>query len=93
MGTKPAPPYANIFMDKRIDKKIFKIAEKYMVNSEITIKFLKRFSDDTYIVYNPWKHSQPSYAFEELNNMHPTIKFTMAHNTCTISRPATKLRL
>jgi hypothetical protein len=29
MGTKPAPPYANIFMDKIIDKRILNIAEKY----------------------------------------------------------------
>ena len=29
MGTKPAPSYANIFMAKKIDNEILKIAEKY----------------------------------------------------------------
>ena len=46
MGTKPAPPFSNIFLAKNIDNKIRKVAEKYIQNGEIPLKFMKRFFDD-----------------------------------------------
>ena len=49
MGTKPAPPYANIFMDRKIDEQIVKIAEKYTVDGKIPMKHLKRFLDDIFL--------------------------------------------
>ena len=88
MGTKPAPSYANIFMDKRIDKRIVKIAEKYMINGEIPIKFLKRFLDDIFFIYLGTIESLHMF-FNELNEMHPTIKCTMTHIKPTSSLPDT----
>ena len=43
MGTKPAPSYADIFMARKVDKRFFEIAEKYMENGEIPLKFLNFF--------------------------------------------------
>ena len=48
MGTKPAPPFANIFMARNIDNKIRKVAEKYMENGEIPLRFMKRFLDNIF---------------------------------------------
>ena len=42
METKPAPSYADIFMARKVDKRFFEIAEKYMENGKIPLKFLKR---------------------------------------------------
>ena len=51
MGTKPVPSYADIFMDRKIDRKIWKIAEKYMVDGQIPIKFMKRLLDDSFLIF------------------------------------------
>ena len=80
MGTKPAPSYADIFMDRKIDRKIWKIAEKYMVDGQIPIKFMKRFLDEIFMIFLG-SISELHLFFEELNKMHPTIKFTMTHTT------------
>ena len=48
MCTKLAPPYANVFMVRNIDLKLWKIAEKYKVNGEIPMKHMKRFLDDIF---------------------------------------------
>lgn len=51
MGTKPAPSYANISLAKNIDPKIIELAKKYIVNGEMSIKLLKRFLDDLFMVW------------------------------------------
>ena len=45
------PPYANIFMDRKIDRKIMEIIEKYSEQGEIPIKFMKRFLDDIFLIF------------------------------------------
>ena len=57
-----------------------KIAEKYMVNGQIPIKFMKRFLDDIFFIFLGSITELHTF-FEELNRMHPTIKFTMTHIT------------
>ena len=80
MGTKPAPPYANIFMARNIDEKLWKIAEKYIVNGEIPMKHMKRFLDDIFFVF--LGSIEKLHLFlDEINTIHPTIKFTMSHTT------------
>ena len=51
MGTRPAPPYANIFMANKIDNKIKEVASKINDNEEDSIKILKRFLDDIFMIY------------------------------------------
>ena len=51
MGTRPAPPYANIFMANKIDDKIKEAASKMKDSEEDSIKLLKRFLDDLFIIY------------------------------------------
>ena len=80
MGTKPAPHYANNFMARKIDKKFWEIAEKYMKNGRIPLQFLKRFLDDLFLIFVGSILELHSF-FEDINKIHPTIKFTMAHTT------------
>ena len=51
MATKPATPFANIFMPRHINNKVRKVAEKYMENREIPLKFMNRFLDDVFFLY------------------------------------------
>ena len=64
------------------------MAEKYLNNNEIQIKFRKIFLDDIFLIYLGTIHSL-HMLFEELNEMHPTINFTMTHTTPTSSLPNT----
>ena len=76
MGSKPIPPYANIFMAS-IDKKIKELINKYKY---FTLALLKRFSDDFFLIFfgsTKMFHT----IFEEINKIHPTIKFTMSHTS------------
>ena len=86
MGSAPAPDYANIFMDMKIDKKIMEIANKYSVNNVIPLKFMKRFLDDIFAIYTGSIESLHKM-FNELNTIHPTIKFTMSHTTPATEEP------
>jgi hypothetical protein len=78
MGSKPAPSYANIFMDAKVDKKIWEITGKYLENGTIPLKFMKRFLDDLFMVFQGSTQSLHEF-IEELDNVHPTVKFTMSH--------------
>ena len=80
MGSKPAPPYANIFMARKVDSKIKEIARKYMENGNIAIRFLKRFLDDIFLIFFGSLMKLHEF-FLEINKIHPTIKFTMSHTT------------
>ena len=46
MGTHPAPSYANIYLDKRIDMEIKNLAKKYDKNGNSSFQLFKRFLDD-----------------------------------------------
>ena len=80
MGSKPAPSYANIHMANKIDPKFWEIAAKYTVNDVIPIKLLKRFLDDIFMVFTGSVTSLHMF-FDEVNQIHPKIKFTMTHTT------------
>ena len=79
MGSKPAPPYANIFMAK-IDSKIKEIARKFQENGQSEIQLFKRFLDDIFLIFLGSLKKLHEF-FTEINNIHPTIKFTMSHTT------------
>ena len=80
MGIRPAPSYANIFMAK-IDKLAVSLAASFGDGTH-PIKSWKRFLDDIYILWVG--SSQKLHEFlDELNQVHPTIKFTVSHTTPT----------
>jgi hypothetical protein len=78
MGIKPAPSYANIFMAK-IDELANKLARKFGDGTH-PVKAWKRVLDDIYIL---WIGSceKLQKIMDNLNLLHPSIKFTMSHTT------------
>ena len=79
MGTRPAVSYANIFMARRIDKKILSLAAQLQDEKNPLLCF-KRFLDDIFTIYTGTLENLHNF-LEELNKIHPTIKFTMNHTT------------
>ena len=77
MGSRPAPSYANLFMANKIDTKIVELANR-LENETDPIHFFKRFLDDIFLIYTGTIESLHLF-LSELNNLHPTIKFTMSH--------------
>ena len=72
MGTKAAPPYANLFMGRHEET----IQEAFIW----AIPFWKRFIDDIFLIFlGTTKQLQSMKDF--MNNLHPTIKFTFEHST------------
>ena len=87
MGCGPAPSYANIFMANKIDPAILRLARE-SESGEDPIDLFKRFLDDIFLVYTGSIQSLHLF-LSELNNLHPTIKFTMSHTTPShIENPA-----
>ena len=77
MGTRSAPSYANIFMASRIDPRILEVATSFGEGVH-PIRFLKRFLDDIFLIFTG--SIAKLHAFlSEINNIHPSIKFTMNH--------------
>ena len=80
MGVHPAPDYANIYLARRIDKKIKDLLQNYSQNEGQGMSLLLRFLDDIIsLFYGTTK--QLHTMLEEINNIHPTLKFTFAHTT------------
>ena len=80
MGSKPAPPYANIFMSRKIDNPILKIAEMFRKNNKLSILFFKRFLDDLFLICTG--NTKYLHTFlHEINQIHPSIKLTMTHTS------------
>ena len=50
MGCRPAPSYANLFMAKKIDRAIIRLASE-SESEENPIDLFKRFLDDIFMVY------------------------------------------
>ena len=76
MGTKAAPPYANLFMGRHEET----IREAFIW----AIPFWKRFIDDIFLIFiGTTKQLQSLKDF--LNKLQPTIKFTFEHSTQEIS--------
>ena len=51
MGAVPAVSYANIFMARKINQRIFAVAEKYRCGGRSPIVFMKRFLDNIKMVW------------------------------------------
>ena len=66
-------------MAKRIDPKIIELANSIESESN-PIDLLKRFLDDIFMAYTGSVKSLHTL-LDQLNTVHPTIKFTMSHTT------------
>ena len=80
MGSQPIPNYANIFMAKKIDRKIISIFEKYATEEHISLKLFKRFLDDLFFIFKGSSKALHKI-LDEINEIHPNIKLTMNHTS------------
>ena len=78
MGVHPAPDYANIYLARRIDQQIRELAQKYGQNGGSALSLLLRFLDDIFSIFHGTTKQLHEF-FEEVNCIHPTLKFTMSH--------------
>ena len=76
MGTKVAPPYANLFMGHHEET----IREAFIW----AIPFWKRFIDDIFLIFIGTTKQLLSMK-DFMNHLHPTIKFISEHSTQEIS--------
>lgn len=83
MGTKCAVIYANLFMSYFEDTYIYKL----LMNK---CPFYKRFIDDIFLLWNGTLHELKVF-LEELNQLHPTIKFTAKYSKTSIEFLDTKV--
>ena len=74
MGTKMAPPYANIFMAN--------IEHQLTHNHELYIPLWKRFIDDIFFIWTDSLNKLKEF-MNEANSLHPTIKFTFDYSQST----------
>ena len=86
MGHKFAPHYADIFLARNIDQKVNDIFRKY---EEKNPNSINRFLDDILKLYLDTTQNLHRI-FEEMNNIHPSIKFTMSHTTNHNKSPSTR---
>ena len=77
MGPKHTPHYADIFMGRKIDPVIQDIAKKY---EEGEIDFMKQFLDNIFKIFIGTTKNLHLF-FDEINKIHPSIKFTMSHTS------------
>ena len=80
MGIHPAPSFANIYLARRLDGAIRDISEKYGENGQLAFQIFKQFLDDLFQIFRGTS-KQLHKMYEEINQIHPTIKFTMVHTT------------
>ena len=80
MGIHPAPSYANIYLARKLDNQIAALGEKYGTNGKSAWLLFKRFLDDLIKIF-VGTTKQLHNLFNEMNAIHPTIKFTMTHTT------------
>ena len=52
IGSRPVPPYANIFMAKKCVSKFTEIAQQFMKDGVCPLIFLKRFLDDLFAIWS-----------------------------------------
>ena len=79
MGSKPVPPYANIFM-ARIDQKIKDLAKQYDEGDKNALILMKRFLDDIFLIFNGTTRNLHEL-LHKINQINPNIKLTMMHTT------------
>ena len=80
MGIHPAPSYANIYLARRLDDHIAALGERYCTNGKSAWLLLKRFLDDLIKIF-VGTSKQLHNLFDEMNLIHPTIKFTLNHTS------------
>ena len=80
MGIHPAPSFANIYLARRLDEIITQLGRKYGKNGESAFKIFKRFLDDLFQVFIGTR-KQLHELFKKINQIHPTLKFTMVHTS------------
>ena len=80
MGSPPVPSYANIFMASQIDPEIQNQAKPFDTNNIKSVELIKRFLDDYFMIFNGTT-KELHKLFHNINQIHPTIKFTMNHTS------------
>jgi len=75
MGSSPAPPYSDMFMDRRVDKQISR--EANLLGQQL---FLKRFLDDLFSIF-VGSTKKLHELQNQINKINPNIKFTMEHTS------------
>ena len=80
MGIHPAPSYANIYLARRIDNKMAELGLKYGENSQSAFLIFKRFLDDLIKIFKGTTKKLHNI-FEEMNQIHPTLKLTISYTT------------
>ena len=73
MGSRPIPPYANIFLARTLDRIMKKLANK-------DFQMLKRFLDDYFTIFLG-STKELHKLLEEINKTYPTIKLTINHTS------------
>ena len=95
MGTKCAPNYSNVFMARKIDSEILKLAAKHG-EGIFPIRLFKRFLDDIVMLWCGTVEKLHMF-IEDINTINPAIQFTLSHtvlatdmdaaiNTCTCEK-------
>ena len=65
---------------KKIDPEIEQLGQKYGANGKSCLKLVKRFLDDIFMIYQGTT-KKLHQLFDDMNKIHPTLKFTMQHTT------------
>ena len=86
MGIHPAPSFANIYLARRLDTLISRLAEKYGEQGKSSFLIFKRFLDDLFQIFKGTTKQLHSL-YDEINEIHPTLKFTMTHTSVENERP------
>lgn len=78
MGTKMAPPYANLFLGH--------LENNFILNSNFksNLQLYLRFLDDIFIIWKGEEQELNKF-FEYINNIHNTIKFTWEYSKTSIN--------
>ena len=75
MGTKVAPSYANLFME-RLEKKLL---EKARTELQIELPLYLHYIDDIFFIF-PYNETKLEEFMTLMNSFHKTIKFTEEHS-------------
>ena len=73
-------------MARKVDSRIFEIFEKYSILNKTSLEIFKRFLDDLFVIFNG-SSKLVHKIFDEINNIHLNIKFTMNHTSIVESDP------
>ena len=80
MGIHLAPSLANIYIARRLDEALMRLGEKYSETNSSVFLLFKRFLDDLFQIYTGTT-KQLHTLYEEINTLHPSLKFTMEHTS------------